>query len=138
MWWSPPKNFLPKMGRKLRGENMGSSKNQICPSALSYIFHFPFLLFYFIFKLFELTLLFFFCFFFKLQALSLCCFFFSKLQSLSLRSFFFFFGELQITPLKFGGDWILHLEVSKFRFYPLKFGVFGFYTLTSQILDFTP
>ena len=80
------------------------------------------------------------CFFFifKLQALSLCCFFFFKLQSLSLRSFFFFFGELQITPLKFGGDWILHLEVSKFRFYPLKFGVFGFYTLTSQILDFTP
>ena len=136
MWWSPPKNFLPKMGRKLRGENMGSSKNQICPFALSYIFHFPFLLFYFIFKLFELTLLFFFI--FKLQALSLCCFFFFKLQSLSLRSFFFFFGELQITPLKFGGDWILHLKVSKFRFYPLKFGVFGFYTLTTQILDFTP
>ena len=50
-----PKSFLK---RKPRGENMGSSKNQICPSALSYIFHFPFLLFYFIFKLFELTLLF--------------------------------------------------------------------------------
>ena len=31
-------------------------------------------------------------------------------------------GKLQITPLKFGGDWILHPEVSKFGFYPLMFG----------------
>jgi len=29
---------------------------------------------------------------------------------------------LQITPLKFEGDWVLHLEVSEFGFYPLKFG----------------
>ena len=31
-------------------------------------------------------------------------------------------GKLQITPLKFRGDWILHPEVSKFGFYRLKFG----------------
>ena len=37
-------------------------------------------------------------------------------------------GKLQITPLKFGGDWILHPEVLEFGFYPLKFRVFGFYT----------
>ena len=30
-------------------------------------------------------------------------------------------GKLQITPLKFGGVWILHLEISKLGFYPLKF-----------------
>ena len=28
--------------------------------------------------------------------------------------------KLQITPLKFGGDWILHPKISNFRFYPLK------------------
>ena len=47
-------------------------------------------------------------------------------------------GKLHITPLKFRGDWILHPEVLEFRFYPLKFGVFGFYTLTFQNLNFTP
>ena len=31
-------------------------------------------------------------------------------------------GKFQITPLKFGGDWILHPKVSKFEFYPLTFG----------------
>ena len=46
--------------------------------------------------------------------------------------------KLQITTLKFGGDWILYSEVSEFRFYPLEFGMFGFYTLTFQNLDFTP
>ena len=46
-------------------------------------------------------------------------------------------GKLQITPIKFRDDWILHLEISKFGFYPLKFGVFGFYILTFQNLDFT-
>ena len=39
-------------------------------------------------------------------------------------------GKLQITPLKFGDDWILHFEISEFGFYPLKFGVFRFYTMT--------
>ena len=29
-------------------------------------------------------------------------------------------GKLQITPLKFGGVWILHSKVSKFGFRPLK------------------
>ena len=63
-----PKSFLK---RKLRGENMGSSKNQICPFALSYFFHFSFLLlsyffhfsfllFIYFFKLFKFTLPFFF------------------------------------------------------------------------------
>ena len=44
--------------------------------------------------------------------------------------FFFFFlvGKLHITFLKFGSDWILHLQVSEF----------GFYTLTFQNLDFIP
>ena len=32
----------------------------------------------------------------------------------------FFFGKLQITPLKFGGFWILYFEISKFKFYFLK------------------
>ena len=48
----------------------------------------------------------------------------------------FFFCKLQITLLKFGDDWILHSKVLKFGFYPLKFGVFGFYILTFQNLDF--
>ena len=48
------------------------------------------------------------------------------------------FGKLQITPLKFGNVWILHLEVLKFGFYPFTFGVFRFYILTFQNLDFTP
>ena len=72
---------------------------------------------------------------------------------------FFFKGKLQITPLNFGGDWILHPEVLEFRFYLLKFGdvwilhldvlEFGFYPLcfrsfwillpkVSGYLDFTP
>ena len=69
------------------------------------------------------------------------------------------FGKLQITPLKFRGDWILYLEVLEFRFYHLKFGdiwildldilEFGFYPLyfmsvwillpkVLECLDFTP
>ena len=47
-------------------------------------------------------------------------------------------GKLQIGPLKFGGIWILQTKVSKFGFYPLKFGEFGFYILTFQNLDFIP
>ena len=31
-------------------------------------------------------------------------------------------GKLQITPLTFGGDWILYSKVLKFGFYPLMFG----------------
>ena len=37
-------------------------------------------------------------------------------------------GKLQIVPLKFEGVWILHFEISNFRFYSLKFEVFGLYT----------
>ena len=44
-------------------------------------------------------------------------------------------GKLQIAPLKFA--WILHPEISKFEFYLLNFGVFGFYTMIFQNLDFT-
>ena len=50
---------------------------------------------------------------------------------------FILLDKLQITPLKFRGDWIL-AEISEFGFYPLKFGMFGFYILTFQNLDFTP
>ena len=61
----------------------------------------------------------------------------------------FFQGKLQIKPLKFGSNWILHFEVSEFRFYPITFGgvwilhhdvsEFGFYPLIFQkCLDFTP
>ena len=32
--------------------------------------------------------------------------------------FIFCLGKLQITPLKFGDDWIFHLEVLEFEFYP--------------------
>ena len=39
-------------------------------------------------------------------------------------------GKLQITPLKFGVVWILHPDISKFRFYSLKFGMFRYYILT--------
>jgi len=39
-----------------------------------------------------------------------------------------FLDKLQIIPLKFESEWILYPKVSEFRFYPLKFGVFGFYT----------
>ena len=44
-----------------------------------------------------------------------------------LQFFFFFFGnkkqgKLQITPLKFESDWILHPIVSKYGFGPLKIG----------------
>ena len=48
-----------------------------------------------------------------------------------------FLDKLQIIPLRFGSDWILHSKISEFRFYLLKFGVFGFYTLTFQNLNFT-
>ena len=37
---------------------------------------------------------------------------------------------MQSTYLKFGAVWILYPEVSEFGIYPLKFGVFEFYTLT--------
>ena len=47
-------------------------------------------------------------------------------------------GKLQIAPLKFSGDWILHPEISEFGFYPLKFVMFRFYILKFQNLDFTP
>ena len=46
-------------------------------------------------------------------------------------------GKLQIIPLKFKSVWILYFEISEFGFYPLKFEVFRFYTLTFQNLDFT-
>ena len=29
---------------------------------------------------------------------------------------------LQVAPLKFGGVWILYLEISEFEFYPMMFG----------------
>ena len=38
-------------------------------------------------------------------------------------------AKLQIIYLKFESVWILHPEISKFEFYPLKFGRFRFYTL---------
>ena len=37
------------------------------------------------------------------------------------NDFYNIFDILQITPLKFGSDWILHPEILKFGFYPLKF-----------------
>ena len=43
---------------------------------------------------------------------------------------------MQITFLKFGGNWILHPGILKFEFYPWRLGLFGFYTLTFQNLDF--
>ena len=50
--------------------------------------------------------------------------------------FFFFVGKLHITFPKFESDWILHLQVSEFGFYPhevwilhLDVSEFGFYTL---------
>ena len=57
--------------------------------------------------------------------------------------------KLQITPLKFGDDCILHLKVLKFRFYPLDISDFKFYSLyfkdnwillsrILECLDFTP
>ena len=39
---------------------------------------------------------------------------------------FFFFGKLKFTSLKFGGDWILHSEISEFGFYLLKIGCLDF------------
>ena len=42
--------------------------------------------------------------------------------------------KLQITPLKFKDVWILHFEISKFRFYPLKVG--GVEILDPDILEF--
>ena len=47
-------------------------------------------------------------------------------------------GKLQITPLKFRGDWILHPEVSKFGFYRLKFGDAWIFHPNVLKLDFTP
>ena len=49
-----------------------------------------------------------------------------------------FLDKLQIAPLKFGGIWILYSEISNFEIYPLKFGVFEFYTIRFQNLDFAP
>ena len=50
-----------------------------------------------------------------------------------------YIGKLQITPLKSRGVWILHLKVSKFGFYILKFGeVWIFYSFRFQNFDFTP
>ena len=43
-------------------------------------------------------------------------------------------GKLQFASLKFEDIWILHPEILEFGFYPIKFGVIGFYTLTIQIL----
>ena len=57
-------------------------------------------------------------------------------MGLSLFSFFTL-GKLQITPIKFGGVWILQTKILEFGFYTLKFGVFGFYTLIFKNLDFT-
>ena len=39
-------------------------------------------------------------------------------------------GKLQITPLKFGGDWILYPKISESEFYLIKFSAFEFYILT--------
>ena len=47
-------------------------------------------------------------------------------------------AKLQIIYLKFKGVWILHPKISKFEFYPLKFGVFRFYTLKFQNFYFIP
>ena len=41
--------------------------------------------------------------------------------SLIIYIYIYIQGKLQITPLKFGGDWILHLEISKFGFHPITF-----------------
>ena len=42
-------------------------------------------------------------------------------------------GKLQITLLKFGDNWILHREVSEFRFYHMKFeGVWILHTNVSE------
>ena len=41
---------------------------------------------------------------------------------------------MQITPLKFGRDWILHSKVSKFEFYPLEFG--DVWILHPDVLEF--
>ena len=43
-------------------------------------------------------------------------------------------NKLQIIPLKFGGDWILHPKISKFRFYTLTFG--GVWILHPDISKF--
>ena len=42
-------------------------------------------------------------------------------MGLSLFSFFSL-GKLQITPIKFGDNWILHSKVLEFGCYPLSFG----------------
>ena len=43
-------------------------------------------------------------------------------------------GKLQITPLKFGGNWILHSEISEFGFYPLTFE--GVWILHPHVSEF--
>ena len=43
-------------------------------------------------------------------------------------------GKLQITLLKFGGEWILHPKVSKFGFYPLYFK--SFWILLPKVSEF--
>ena len=37
-----------------------------------------------------------------------------------ISNMIFFLSKLQITSLKFGGDWILHFEVLEFGFYPTE------------------
>ena len=55
-----------------------------------------------------------------------------------LLNFFLKKGQLEIIPLKFGGNWIFHFKVLEFGFYPWSLEVFGFFTLTFKNLDFTP
>ena len=47
-------------------------------------------------------------------------------------------GKLQITPLKFRGDWILHPDISKFGFYLLKFGNIWILHLDISKFEFYP
>ena len=61
---------------------------------------------------------------------------FSHLYIFLFLSVNYFLGKLKITPLQFGGDWILHFGISKFRIYPLKFRMFEFYTLMFQNLNY--
>ena len=34
-------------------------------------------------------------------------------------------GKLQIAPLKFGSNWILHYKISEFEFYPINYETLG-------------
>ena len=60
------------------------------------------------------------------------------IRSNLLFSFHTFKGKLQITLLKFGSVGILYHKVLEIEFTPLSLGLFGFYILTFQNLDFTP